>query len=198
MGYDRDPLQDITDPKMIEVFLDALRNAEMEKPGPVLKTAPSDKCDTFEIFLKNHDIWTTPTVFGVWEYNYGPPFQEALVTLGRYRADQLRILLRRQGPHLKKVAVESGLGCSVPMRVFRTPEQRNAIAAELSSLDENAFAYAKTDRLVVVGLFFDDSKEQNVYLALRDWKYHKPDEKPKAWPPIINAYLKRIEKECYR
>ena len=197
MGYDRDPSQDITDPKMIEVFLNALRNAEMKKPGPVAETAESNRCDTFEIFLKSHDVWLTPTIFGVWEYNYGRPFQEALVALGKYRADQLRTLLRERKPHLKKVTVESPLGCSVPMEVFRTPKQQKAIIAELNVLDENAFAYAKTDRLMVVELFFDDGKEQNVYLALRNWKYHKPDEKPKAWPPIIGAYLKRIETECY-
>ena len=127
-------------------------------------------------------------MFSIPQYCYGPPFQEALVTLGKYRADQLHTLLRERGEHLKKITFD------VDEKVFRMPEQLKTITAEFNALDENAFAYAKMDRPVGVQLFFDNAKTQNVYLVLRNWKYHRPGEQPKPWPPIISAYLKHVKK----
>ncbi len=188
-GHDGDPSQDITDPKMIEIFLDALRYSQTVSE---MQTAARDKCDTFEIFFRNHDHWVVPTRFDFPLYYFGPPFQEALVKLGKYRADQLHTLLRERGGHLKKVTFGRD------DKVFRTPYQVKAITAELNTLDENAFAYAKMDNVVFVHLFFDNAKTQTIYLILRNWKYHRPDETPKAWPPLLTAYLHPVKKRFKR
>ena len=196
IGHLGDSSQDITDPKMIEVFLDALRNAEMEKPGPIAKANAGDKCDTFEIHFRSRKAWVTPTKVSIPEYCFGPPFQKALVALGKYRADQLYTLAHEHRSHLRKVIVQSDEACNVATKTFRTQQELNTIVKEFDALDENAFAYANIDRTIGIQFTFDDEKKQNVYLVLRDWTHYTADEHPKPLPPIINAYLQQIEKLC--
>ena len=201
LGHYGDVAPDITDPKLIAAFLDALKNAETDTSNQTLETAVMDKVDLFEIHFKDQSVWSFPTKFSIPAYCFGPPFQKALVELGKYRAAQFRALLRERGPHLAKAlfnaADEPGAEGAVA-KYFQTPPERKALLAELERLDENAFAYADSDLDMEVRLFFDDGTTKSLDLILRNWTYHRRGETPKPFPPLIGAFLKEIKSKRNR
>lgn len=193
MGFTDDKSQDITDAGVVASFVDALRHAETTDDEPV-----TDRSESFEVFFKDSNI--PPLLYNIKTSipceSFGRPFREALVVLGKYRAGQLRTILRERSNRLKKITLQSDGGCDVATKAFQSPEELKTLTAEFNTLDENAFAYANMDRSLGVQFTFDDGKKKNVYLILHDWDYLDADKRPKPWPPLINAYLQQIKKQC--
>lgn len=200
LGHYGDVAPDITDPKLMAGFLDALKNAEIDTPNPLPQDALLSLSDLFEVHFKDKSVWSFQTLLIVPKYCFGPPFQKALVELGKYRTAQFHAMLRERGPHLTKAFFyatdEPGTAGDVA-RDFHTPQELKALLAEFDALDENAFAYANADLDMEVRLFFDDGTTKSLDLILRNWSY-APQKQRKNWPPLIGAYLKEVKSKRNR